>query len=82
MIEIFGIPYLKKGQGIHIKKKTPEDIDEMRKSPRFTLPQQWQDTGIDSEDIANMHNTFAFINERPVPGFPIKQVAKIDSKFT
>lgn len=41
------------------RQLTPEDVDEMKKNPRFRLPSQWQNTNIDSEGIANMHNTFA-----------------------
>ena len=66
------------------RQLTPEDIEEMKKDPRFKIPQNWQNTNIDAKGIADFHNTFAFVNKRPVPGFPespVKQLAKEGAKI-
>ena len=63
------------------RQLTPEDVDEMKKNPKFRLPDQWKNTSIDSEGIADFHNTFAFVNKRPIPGFPVKQMAKEGAKI-
>lgn len=41
------------------RQLTPKDVEEMQKNPKFRLPGQWKNTNINSESIANMHNTFA-----------------------
>ena len=63
------------------RQLTPEDVEEMKKNPRFKMPGNWQNTNIDAKGIADFHNTFAFVNERPVPGFPVKQMAKEGAKI-
>lgn len=66
------------------RQLTPEDIEEMKKDPRFKMPENWQNTNIDAKGISDFHNTFAFVNKRPVPGVPeapIKQLAKEGAKI-
>lgn len=57
------------------RQLSPEEVQEMiDKGAR--IPTNWQDSNIDATKIANFHNTFAVVNKRSVPGFPVKQMAK------